>query len=295
MSELPREQALAEITALLGTSPNDEQAFQTFFEQRPFALPLPFLLGHHVQFESVITKLPIDTSLVCDFCYITRHSARTQIVLIELEAPGKKIFTSDHKYLKETSELSSAKAQIATWKDFLSGNKDSLIQRLIPLLKPKPMILSGPIDIRYVLIYGRRTEFDTDDRRTRRYRSFTEGDTYFLTYDSVLTNLREIKNLFNLNVLRLAAQRYTFKYMHDLPTSMFGWLGPGEFFLSQKHRAKLVENHFEMDAWDSGKFLSVDGMFTSFEARMKHGSGGYAQSLLYIGDTKHDPAAAYEM
>jgi hypothetical protein len=287
------EKAKNELTELLAKQPDQEQAFQTFFERNSFAIPLPHLIGHHVQFSSVITKLPIDTSLICDFCYITRHSSKTWIVLVEIESPAKRIFTADHKFLKRSAECTEAFAQVETWKDYLKRNKDALLNRLKPLLKPD-YILKDPIEIKYVLLYGRRTEFETDIRRLDRYRSFTTDDIAFWTYESIISNLETHRDFLLLNVLRLEGQRYTFKYMHELPAGILSWLSPGEFFVSKKHRDILMRHFYEIEPWEAGKLLKFNDLYADMNRSLSGGHSYFEQSHLYHEGSNFDPATAFE-
>src|SRR5438874_9676978 len=97
---------------LLANPSTGESEVQSFLEGHSELIPTPFLSNHGLHFGAVISKLPLDTSLISDFAYLTKSSRRWDLVLVELEDPGKPIFTKDPRMAVFSASFNAALAQL---------------------------------------------------------------------------------------------------------------------------------------------------------------------------------------
>ncbi len=130
-----------------------EQVVQDYLEQHTELIPTPNRLNHHLHFQSVVSKFPLGTELTTDYLYITKSSDTWRITLVELESPDKSIFTADTRKTTTSAEFNAALNQVRSWKHFLADNKDEVLRRLEPLLRPVNM-RCNPVEFHYQLIIG---------------------------------------------------------------------------------------------------------------------------------------------
>lgn len=240
--------------SLLDEATISEQQIQDFLEENTEYFPLPFLLGNYLHMNAVISKFPIDTSLITDFVYLTRHSLNCEIVMVELENPKKRIFKRNHRYNAYHSDFNNALAQINEWRNLLNSQPNILMDRLAPLIRHLPLSKSA-YSFKYVLIYGRSSEFQNHSRRKMRLSNLNNETFQFLSYDSVLTWLERQQVTKPKNVLKLLGRKYTFKYLNQAPIDYFDIMTPDEFHIFESHKQLLEQIGYDMDAWYKGKLL----------------------------------------
>lgn len=68
----------------------NENHIQNFLEENTELISTPFLLNHHLHFNSIITKFKISDGLISDFAFLTKSTDFWHLVLVELEDPKKK-------------------------------------------------------------------------------------------------------------------------------------------------------------------------------------------------------------
>ncbi|RWE07709.1 MAG: hypothetical protein EOS23_26760 [Mesorhizobium sp.] len=57
--------------------------------------------------------------------------------------------------------------------------------------------------------------------------------------------------------------RFAFKTMLPQLSHVFSYLGPTELVLSAEQEAELVRRGYEMDKWNAGELLTVNGMMAA--------------------------------
>lgn len=160
-----------------------EPELQAFLERRTEFLVLPYLLHHGLLDDVVISQFPLDTSLVTDFTYLTKHSSELRVVFVEIERAGKTLFKTSAPYPTEHSELTAAVAQVKTWAEFLERSRAEVLRRLSPLMRGLSPI---PIDFRYVLVIGRDTQLDLDNSLRQRWAKEPIPGMCCVTWDTLL-------------------------------------------------------------------------------------------------------------
>ena len=236
-----------------------EQSIQNFFEEYSEVFPLPFYIGHHLQWDALISKFPLDTSLVTDFIYVTRTSNHFLVVLVELESANKRIFTPKDRHIAIGPEFSTAHGQVLGWKDYIERNREAVLSRLSRMMTRGHW--EGKVEFKYVLLYGREAEFENREDRKKRFNSFSTEEIKFVTYDSVWGRFEQSQTPRRRHILRLVKDKFTFKvlaYPENPETHIFAWLGPDRFQVSSEHKKVLMADGYEIEAWEQGKLLSLN-------------------------------------
>ena len=141
---------------------DDEKVFHRFLEHHPCLVPGgdgtgESFGGHHGAFvEAVYTEalLPEPSRRYPDFMWITKNSELLIPVLIELEAPGKRIWRASDNQAAEP--YTQALSQILEWQQIF-GKPASLLQ-WEQFYGIPGRLNDHKFAPRYLLIYGRRNE-----------------------------------------------------------------------------------------------------------------------------------------
>lgn len=234
---------------------------QRFLEENSSLIPTPALLNHHLHHKCVISQFPLDTTLIPDFVYITKSSILWRIVLVELESPDKQIFKTSKKQVGFRSEFNEAFEQIRSWKVFVQDNRDAILKRLRPFWRPEHM-RSNPVEFSYALVYGRSSEYENRPRRAQSLAQLQKDESvHFFSYDSLF---RASDNGWNYkkNVMCFNKDVFSFKYLHCEPGNLFCFVSPDDLKLAPEHKMKLLSWGYQIDEWENGQMLKIDGKRT---------------------------------
>ena len=187
---LPWDAYVARVTdlwhALLDREP-DEVEVQRFLERYPGLLPgyrsMTITSGHSCLPPAVITQPPLSglTKKVPDFMWIAMASDSIYPVLIEIERPGRRWFKNDGD---PTSDLTHARQQLVTWRAWFRNPVNQQWFREYYELNGLPWS-SRAIKPTYVLIYGRRAEFEGKPELNRARAEMPGDDEHYMTYDGL--------------------------------------------------------------------------------------------------------------
>lgn len=174
---------------LLRNFPEDETKFQKFFELNPSFLPgardeltVVGQSGHEPFLKCLISQPKISGIInrIPDFMWLASDSSYFTPVIIEIEAPSKKCFRKEGN---PTSHFSHARNQLEEWQtilkrpeNILSFYRDFSIDQDLIDLTFKP---------RFVLIYGRREEFENDKILKQKRGSLMNNDQVLMSYDRI--------------------------------------------------------------------------------------------------------------
>ncbi|MCW7494690.1 DUF4263 domain-containing protein [Leptospira sp. 2 VSF19] len=239
-----------------------EQVVQDFLETNTEIFTPPNLLNHRLHFESIISKFPLDTSLITDFVYLTKSSGEWIITLVELESPNKKFFRSGISPIRCTSEFSGALDQIQSWQNFINKNKSQIINKLQPLMHPMKM-RQNPISFQYWLIYGRSNEKNSSAEKLEYIKSIENKHKIIIySFDSLITAYRNELYSYKKNILKLEKTYFKFKYLNTLPEHIFASMTSDELSLDQDQIDYLKKNGYEIDEWRNGELLTHNIFYT---------------------------------
>lgn len=171
--------------ALLDSSEgHGEKTVQTFLEKHPCMVPggqgMSGPSGHSCFPAALITqpRLSGNGEWVPDFLWIATDSMNIYAVFIEIEAPSKKIFTSRGV---QTAEFTQAQNQLAQWKLWISepSNQQQFFNTYCSGFS-YPHRAFVP---QYVLIYGRRSEFEGKEQLNRLRSEMEREHEFHMTFD----------------------------------------------------------------------------------------------------------------
>ena len=240
------------ISEMLDDSSLSEQKYQDFYEKNPEYFYAPFLLNHDVHMDWIISKLPLDTSLITDFVYLTKSSAEWWICLVEFETPHKRLLNKDTSI---SSDLSKGLAQIQKWKDFIGRSGQEVIRRLDPLMHP---LNGNKVSFKYSLVIGRSKSLDTTQKRDA-FTSLSNHDTKVLTFDSFRSGSMS-KGRFSKSILTLSKDKFKFKYGIEDAQNLINWFKPEAFDLSRDNVDQMRAEELSVDQWLSGANGFINGI-----------------------------------
>jgi hypothetical protein len=271
--KLPLDQTLVdEFTRLLDTPPvkgQKEQEIQDFMEEHSELIPTSAmgLLHHGLQFNSVISKLPLATSEIPDWAVLSKRSDRFLCTIIELKQPKAKFFGAGGSSTV-SRDFEAAFEQMRGNRRYIKAHEQQVREVLEPLLQPVNF-KHLPIYFEHVLIYGRSAEKNQGKERIAVMHE-REKETGFqvLTYDSVIDAYRRGERR-RKNILRVTGKRYAFKKL-EAPGAIFGFLKPAELELNSGQLNLLREEGYQIDAWrDEGTLLKGDIFFKTVAKSIK--------------------------
>lgn len=179
---------MAKWKTLLNRDPSpSESEVQQFLEMHPSLVPGAFGTNANPSggpiYKAVITQAPLPSynKRVTDFMWISRDSMNERPVLIEIEAPSKKYFTKDGV---PTAEFTQAQNQIAEWKAYFNDlNNVELFKKFYGIERYSGLGLR--FSPSYILIYGRRSEFEGNKDLTAKRGILNLPDVHLISFDSL--------------------------------------------------------------------------------------------------------------
>jgi len=241
--------------AVLNKQDVTEQDAQEFLEKNTQMFYPAFELNHGVHCAAVISKFQLDTSLICDFAYLTKSSNEWWLVFVELEHPKKELFTEANV---SHSKLTAAIAQVNTWRTFVERNGAEIIRKLAPIRKP---LATNQVYFKYILVIGRREQYASRQASVDALNQMQKPDFRIMTYDSLISSY-EAGSKSLLDVISQKGQKYAVKYHHRNDTLMFMWLSQNDISLDGGDIAYYKSHGYDMDAWVGGKMLEYNGKDT---------------------------------
>lgn len=203
-----------------------ERRYQRFIEKNTQLVPREFIQNHRIHWNLVFRQFSLGNDYVCDFAYLAGSSVSWNLVLVEIERPGKRFFKGKGRF---SGPFNAALNQINDWRTWLDtdANRAQLKEQLSPVLKP---LFWNPIRLRYVLVYGRREELGLRRRNRQRLAGSEKKDLRIVTFDGLCEGL-ELRSK-----LCLAARTNDFvDLLSDdcVPELMFNWVDPGDIRISR--------------------------------------------------------------
>lgn len=153
-----------EFERLLLNNGDDEECFQTFLEKNPSMVPGAWGMlgesGHYPYLGTLIAQPEIEgiKERIPDFLWLSTDSGTFAPVFIEIEAPNKRLFTSTGR---TSAAFTEALGQLSEWKAIM--NKPTNVQMFFEKYSIPDWLRDRKFKPHYVLIYGRRSEFENDN------------------------------------------------------------------------------------------------------------------------------------
>jgi hypothetical protein len=163
-----------------------EQEYQAALEATPRLIPQEFVQNHGVHFSLIFRKLRLAENYTTDFFYLSKSSGDWNAVFIEIEKPSSRYFKDGCDEFHP--DFLAGLSQINRWRAWLQtpGNADHMFsETLEPIWHPHPM-RRNPRFYKFVLVTGRRSEYQNDDRKSRLINGVEREDFKIISYDSLL-------------------------------------------------------------------------------------------------------------
>jgi hypothetical protein len=165
----------------------NEKIYQDFFEENPCLIPGAFgLIGRsgHAPYPGAVISQPQLSGLfkrIPDFMWIANDSGTIYPVFIEIEAPSKRWFLDNGK---QSDDFTQAHNQLAEWRQWFSRpNNVNLFLEYFQI--PTSLTKGRAIRPLFLLIYGRRSEFEQKPYLNEKRKYLAREDEFFMTYDSL--------------------------------------------------------------------------------------------------------------
>jgi hypothetical protein len=112
--------------------------------------------------------------------WIASHSASWFPTVIEIERPGKKVFTQSNT---PSAEFTQARHQLTQWRTWFDSSAN--VQQFIESYGiPSELLATRTRHLHMMLIYGRREEFEGDPERSKQRSSLLPGtDEELMSFD----------------------------------------------------------------------------------------------------------------
>ncbi len=162
-----------------------EQVYQAFLERHTQLIPREFIQNHGVHFSLVLRKLAMARDYTTDFFYLSKSSMDWHAVLVELEKPHSHYFSDPSKEFHR--DFVTALQQISRWRAWFSESENhaSFVNGTLGLVRLPIGMQRHPCHIKYVLVLGRRREFENNPIRRQLIHAQERDDFKILSYDSL--------------------------------------------------------------------------------------------------------------
>ena len=221
-----------------------EQVYQQFLEQHTRFIPREFVQNHGIGQRLVLRKLSFGADHKTDFFYFSKSTDDWNAVFIEIEKPSSRFFKGNTNEFHP--DFLNALQQINQWKAwFLPGqNKGSFLSMVSAIQVPHHMA-RNPTYNKYVLVFGRRSEYDANEDRRRLVRASEVEDFKIITFDSLAEDLA---GKYELSVGSRHNQFIDILTDEINEPSLYSWVEPTQLRVSKALHDRLKNgprsNHF---------------------------------------------------
>src|ERR1700722_1278575 len=265
MTSHPSSAAILDFKKLLASREN-EQKYQDFLEKNTQFVPREFIQNHGVHFGLVLRKLSMAKDYTTDFFYLSKSSADWNGVLVEIEK------AHSHYFRDNTNEFhvdfTKALQQIGQWRGWFSNPDNHSAFFNATLAHVRLPLERNPCHVKYVLVFGRRSEFEKNPTRRQLIYAQEREDFKILSYDSLLEDISSKSELY------VGVRRNEFiEIISDsfINEGMFAWMSPETLQISKKLKDDALSKrgtwfHYGID--DDGKrFLEMERALPKLKIR----------------------------
>lgn len=170
----------------------DERLLQAFLERHPSLLPGSHTVDHssgHWPFPFAVIsqpRLPGLSTKIPDFMWIASDSASVYPVLIEIETPHKRWFHS--KGAEFHSDFTHALGQLTEWAAWFSRGTNAAA--FMDYYSFPEYLRELALRPRYVLIHGRRAEYEHDVARKAKIAQVAQSDQRLMSFNRLAPELK---------------------------------------------------------------------------------------------------------
>jgi hypothetical protein len=224
-----------------------EQVYQEFLEKHTRFIPRDFVQNHGIGCGLVLRKLAFGADYKSDFFFFSKSSDDWNAVFIELEKPSSQFFKGNTDEFHP--DFLKALQQINQWKAwFLSEqNRGSFLSTVSAIQVPEHMA-RNPTYNKYVLVFGRRSQYEGNENRRRLVRTSEHEDFKIITFDSLMEDLSAKPKV----SIGSRHNQYIDILTDEITNpSLYSWVEPTRLRVSKKLHEKLKNGprsqHYVLD------------------------------------------------
>jgi hypothetical protein len=231
-----------------------EQVYQKYMEEHTALIPREFVQNHGIHFDLVFRKISLAKDYAPDFFYLSKSSADWNLVLVEIEKPHSRYFKEQSNDLHP--DFLTGLDQIARWRAWFDNpaNLAGFIDGTIAPVRVPEIMRRNKCYVKYVLVHGRRVEFEGSELRRGLIRAREADDFHIVSFDSLLEALHT-KGLLYLCIrknehVEIVSDRF-------IDESVFSLVDPTQLKIVDKLREDIVRNksHWRHHSLKGGMML----------------------------------------
>lgn len=167
----------------------NEKIYQNFFEENPCYIPGAYEIfgesGHAPYMDCLISQPFLNCGIKRkpDFMWLAKDSLSFCPVIIEIEKPSKKQFRKD---MINCSDFTQSMNQIIEWKTILNDSRGR--QEFYDFYNIPDWLRNRKFSPQYVLIYGRREEFDNNELLRKKRAEMRTNDIEIMSFNRLSPN-----------------------------------------------------------------------------------------------------------
>lgn len=254
IEEKYKNELIEKFKIFLDNEKNLENDIQKFLEKNTELIPLPFIENHGLHFNLVISKFKLGNEYITDFAYLTKSSIKWLLVLIEIETPHKKIFKKNKRNNRYefSSDFNSAFDQISNWRKYCKRKKEKVLEQIKNIKKP---LEENNVDIKYVLIIGKGTEYYENQEKKDMIDDKNSEDIKIMSYDSLINNFKcnssHGEDLKKIILTPKGDNCFELKYHSNVRESaVFHYMKPEYLKISEKNIKDLKKLEYNLKKWE---------------------------------------------
>jgi len=229
-----------------------EQAYQTFIERHTQLVPREFVQNHGVHFKLVFRQLPFGADYKSDLFFLSKSTDDWHCVFVELERPQAKFFKPRSNEF--SSDFVAGLHQINSWRAWFlnpANRQYFLDSTLADVRKP---LGHNPAFMKYVLVIGRRGEYEDNQVRQRLVKAQESDEFHIISYDSLMEDLVSKEPLY-------IASRHN-EYVEILSDEVFGenifaTMAPEQISVSAALLEKIRTHRTNCHRMENGKTVEI--------------------------------------
>lgn len=217
-------------------SEQPEQVYQAYLEKNTRLIPREFVQNHGIGCSLVLRKLPFGPDYKSDFFYFSKSSDDWNAVFIEIERPQSRFFRQGSNQFH--SDFTRALEQINQWRAWFGrGNQKAFLATVFTIQVPHHMAAVNPTYNKFVLVFGRRSEYSGNEVRRSLISSQERDDFKIITFDSLAEDI-ENKNKLSIGVRH---NEYIDILTDEITNpALYAWVEPTHLQVSEALHDKLA-------------------------------------------------------
>lgn len=230
-----------------------EQVYQKFLEENTRLIPREFVQNHGINYYLVFRKLSFGSDYESDFMYLSKSSDDWNCILVEIEKPSTPFFKGSTNDLHP--DFMAGINQIKKWKAWFlnNSNKTHFINSTLGAVRTP--LSENPTFMKYVLVTGRRSEYQKNPIRRSIIASQEDDDFKILSFDSLAEDLESKHDLY------VAARKNEYIDIiseNFLSENLFAWMPSEQIRISEKLKQAALSARSRWFHYRAGEGLAMD-------------------------------------